>query len=175
MVASTLSYAAQEHQLVERVCVLSALQACELSTDVRADSEQRKAVVPIPIKSLAAWHHAVAVLDTSSSATQEAVHGQDVYVWGRGYDFALGTGKRSNWALPSRLRLNSKTLEPDPSPYTAKPSYPFPSASKLQDISLPYSRLQLSGKVEVRGGKKCEETVCVGPSTTAVYYRIVDS
>ncbi|KAK9894365.1 RCC1/BLIP-II [Cystobasidium minutum MCA 4210] len=115
-------------------------------------------------------HVAVVLADSAQDPISKITFGNDVFVFGHNADYQLGTGKRSNLAIPQHI---------PPLPYTltqevkALMEQKKSSGGKKEEESLdsgtvthmPHNRLQLAP----RKGKLEEKIVC-GYGNTAVYW-----
>ena len=127
------------------------------------DSEEKGMILPIPIYDITVGKsHIIAVLDNAITQ-DDAQFGRDVFVWGHNVNYQLGTGKRSNLALPQHL-------PPLPYPLVTVPATKDEIKSGT-NAHMPHNRLQMTpGKRHE--GKRIEETVVAGMGTTAVYWKI---
>ncbi|GAA5979109.1 hypothetical protein JCM21900_002692, partial [Sporobolomyces salmonicolor] len=140
-------------------------------------------VKPIGIKDVQAGEtHVAIVLDNAVTQPSGAKFGRDVLVFGHNEFYQLGTGKRSNLALPQHL---------PPLPYPGLDKPPAAAAALLDEgekveagvassgtpSPMPHKRLQLAPDLRTRQlGRKIrvEEAITAGDGGTAVYWRIVD-
>ncbi|GAA5928668.1 hypothetical protein JCM1841_002960 [Sporobolomyces salmonicolor] len=140
-------------------------------------------VEPIGIKDVQAGEtHVAIVLDNAVTQPSGAKFGRDVLVFGHNEFYQLGTGKRSNLALPQHL---------PPLPYPGLDKPPTAAAALLDDgekveagvgssgtpSPMPHKRLQLAPDLRTRQlGRqiRVEEAITAGDGGTAVYWRIVD-
>ncbi|CDZ97626.1 FOG: RCC1 domain [Phaffia rhodozyma] len=149
-------------------------------------SELENKQVPLSIHNVSTSKsgHTAVSLNTSPLADKDGgfAYGRDVMIWGYNASYQLGTGKRSNLAIPQHI-------SPLPSNVS---SSPFSLGSKESLISsgtaspMPHSRLQLGERVipsgelrdlqgrKVGGGKKMvEQVVHAGYESSAVYWKLV--
>ncbi|EPQ28181.1 uncharacterized protein PFL1_04010 [Pseudozyma flocculosa PF-1] len=129
-------------------------------------SELTNKTHPVPIYSLSIGKpgHCALVLDTVEAAGH-AAFGRDVMVWGANAAFQLGTGKRSNLAVPQHLKplppLTPRPgLDTDAAAADAAAAALLapadPSAQKLREADIksgalthmPHNRLQLASKTK---------------------------
>ncbi|GAA5989681.1 hypothetical protein JCM11641_007278 [Rhodosporidiobolus odoratus] len=120
--------------------------------------------------------HVAVVLDNAIAHPSGVTFGRDVLVWGQNEHYQLGTGKRSNLAIPQHLA---------PLPYTgedlsrgaveaSRGASPDPSARMQLAATLPLSPTLLALN---RGlGRKAivEEAIVAGDGGTGVYWRVVN-
>lgn len=154
-------------------------------------SERTNLVHPVPIHALSVGKpgHVALVLDTVEKEGH-AAFGRDVMVFGHNAAYQLGTGKRSNLAVPQHLH---PLPPPTPAPGAATPEViaAAPSsggaAAAEADINsgalthMPHNRLQLAsltkGHTQGAEGKKkknahVEETISAGVVSMAVWWRV---
>ncbi|GAA5840388.1 hypothetical protein JCM11251_006546 [Rhodosporidiobolus azoricus] len=125
--------------------------------------------------------HVAVVLDNAVSHASGVSFGRDVFVWGHNEHYQLGTGKRSNLAIPQHLA---------PLPYTAprKEEQPATTESVISSGTtspMPHNRLQLSPTISVsptllalnRGlnrKSRIEEAIVAGDGGSGVYWRVLN-
>lgn len=160
-------------------------------------SETTQQTHPVPIHTISVGKpgSVAMVLDTVEKEGHQAF-GRDVMVFGHNAAFQLGTGKRSNLAVPQHLQ----PLPPPTEAFGAAtppplPLYPNESARlKEADINsgvlthMPHHRLQLASQTKTdtfcarkedgKEGKKkkanIEETIITGAVSMAIYWQIQD-
>lgn len=123
-------------------------------------NEKSKSLVPISLYNVSlSPSHCAAILENSNPPTDidGIIYGRDVYMWGCGLDYQLGTGKKGNVAVP------------------------VPPGTLLTGNVDEDGRLQVHGKSEIqweKDGKKMkaivEQDVALGWGITAVYSKICE-
>lgn len=160
-------------------------------------SERTNLIHPVPIHALSVGKpgHVAVVLDTVEQEGH-AAFGRDVMVFGHNAAYQLGTGKRSNLAVPQHLHPL-----PPPTPQPGAPTPEVVSANptvkaKLAEADMnsgalthmPHNRLQLAsltksstkGAPQEEGGSdaktkknaKVEEMITAGTVSMAVWWRV---
>ncbi|PWN53046.1 RCC1/BLIP-II [Violaceomyces palustris] len=163
-------------------------------------SEATNKTHPVPVYSLSIGRpgHCALVLDTVEAAGH-AAFGRDVMMWGANAAFQLGTGRRSNLAVPQHLKplppltasAGDDQAEQQPQITAVDPQ----EQEKLREADLnsgalthmPHNRLQLASKsradtrlpqttddatVRTKKNVLIEETVKAGTVSSVVYWKI---
>ncbi|PWN21427.1 RCC1/BLIP-II [Microstroma glucosiphilum] len=154
-------------------------------------SERSNLTHPVPIKSIAVGRpgHVALVLDTVETEGH-AAFGRDVMVFGHNAAYQLGTGKRSNLAVPQHLHPL-----PPPTPTAGAPAPDTIIVStKLAEADInsgalthmPHNRLQLASETKndtkgapsetgktgkAKKGVKVEEMITAGTVSMAVWWK----
>ncbi|GAA94139.1 hypothetical protein E5Q_00787 [Mixia osmundae IAM 14324] len=130
-------------------------------------SDHHQSIAPIAVHDLSVSSTHCAITLDNAVVQHDAKFGRDVFVWGHNESYQLGTGKRSNLAVPQHL-------PPLPYPNPAKISNaPESALSSGTPSPMAHHRLQLATATKVEGRKMVEEAIVAGHGSTAVYWRIV--
>lgn len=116
-------------------------------------SEDSQSLQPIVIHSLSVSKtgHAFLTLDTLTRSGGDANGGRDLFAWGLGRDYQLGTGKRTNLASPSNLE--------------------FPGSGRVMMMKRKAEVRDMEGKIWKRNAE-VEQTAVAGYNASIVFWKI---
>lgn len=117
------------------------------------DSEDSESLQPIVIHSLSASKtgHAFLTLDTLTRSGGDVNGGRDLFAWGLGRDYQLGTGKKTNLASPSILE--------------------FPGSGRVMMMKKKAEVRDMGGRIWKRN-VEVEQTAVAGYNASIVFWKI---